>query len=304
MNREGKLYALLATARIANVPSVVSNLGAGVLLGSLAAGDEFAWPWPLMIAAILFYVSGNFLNDWADREWDIKHRPERALPRRLFLPHEYLNFACAGIAVGMILAAIHGWGAVIVSVLLVGFIALYTKVHKTAAWSVIPMGFCRACLPVLGYVGVREGFSGVALVPAVALLLYIIALSLSARFEAKGDMPIAKRNQATAMLVGAGVLPLLLSLFVDPLLGWIGIFPFGIWLALSLGKYRSPVPVHVSALLAGIPLLDAVILLPMSLIWLRLQRVEANDGMFLTALLLPLAAFVLGRALQRLAPAT
>ena len=53
MNRDGKLYALLATARIANVPSVVSNLGVGVLLGSLDAGEKFSWPWTLMMAAVL-----------------------------------------------------------------------------------------------------------------------------------------------------------------------------------------------------------------------------------------------------------
>ena len=56
MNKEGKLYALLATARIANVPSVVSNLCVGVLLGSLETGGDFSWPWGLMIAALLFYI--------------------------------------------------------------------------------------------------------------------------------------------------------------------------------------------------------------------------------------------------------
>lgn len=153
VNRDGKIYALLATARIANVPSVVSNLGVGVLLGSLNNGGDFSWPWLLMIAAVAFYVAGNFLNDWADREWDMANRPERALPRGLFRAHHYLVFASVGMAAGMGLAALHGWRAVIVSAALAGFIVLYTKVHKRAAWSVIPMGLCRACLPVLGFAG-------------------------------------------------------------------------------------------------------------------------------------------------------
>jgi 4-hydroxybenzoate polyprenyltransferase len=304
VNKEGKLYALLATARIANVPSVVSNLGVGVLLGSLGTGGDFSWPWALTLAAVLFYVSGNFLNDWADREWDIVNRPERALPRGLFWPHEYLNFACAGIAVGMILAAIYGWRAVIVSAALVGFIVLYTKVHKQAAWSVIPMGLCRACLPALGYVGVRGGIGGSMLFPAAALLLYIIALSLSARWESKAEVPEGKKLLSRMLLLAAGVVAALLPMMVMPLVGWIGMVAFFMWMLLCVTKYRSPVPAHVSALLAGIPLVDWVTLLPMVLIWMHLERVEAFDPMFSVAVFLPPAAFLLGRVLQRVAPAT
>ena len=35
MNRSGKLHALLSTARVANIPSVVSNVWLGVILGML-----------------------------------------------------------------------------------------------------------------------------------------------------------------------------------------------------------------------------------------------------------------------------
>ena len=304
MNKEGKLYALLATARIANVPSVVSNLSVGVLLGSLGTGEGFSWPWTLMIAAVLFYVSGNFLNDWADREWDVQHRPERALPRGLFGSRFYLGFACAGIAVGMILAALHGWRAGVVSAALVGFIVLYTKVHKQAAWSVIPMGLCRACLPVLGFVGVRGGTGGSMFFPAAALLLYIIALSLSARWESKAEVPKGKKLISRLLLLAAGVVATLLPIMVMPLVGWIGVIAFFLWMGLCVTKYRSPVPAHVSALLAGIPLVDWVILLPMALIWMHLGKVEAFDPMFSIAVFLPPAAFLIGRMLQRVAPAT
>lgn len=304
MNKEGKLYALMATARIANVPSVVSNLGVGVLLGSLGTGEDFSWPWGLMIAALLFYISGNFLNDWADREWDVQHRPERALPRGLFGSQFYLGFACAGIAVGMIIAALHGWRAGVVSAVLVGFIWLYTKVHKQATWAVIPMGLCRACLPVLGYVGVRGGISGSMLFPAAALLLYIIALSLSARWESKAEVPEEKKFLSRMLLLAAGLVAALLPMMAMPLVGWIGMVAFCMWMVLCFSKYQSPVPAHVSALLAGIPLVDWVTLLPMALIWMHLDRVEAFDPMFCVAVFLPPVAFVLGRVLQRVAPAT
>ncbi len=304
MNKEGKLYALLATARIANVPSVVSNLGVGVLLGSLDTGGDFSWPWGLMIAALLFYISGNFLNDWADREWDMVNRPERALPRGLFGSQFYLGFACAGFVVGLILAALHGWRAAGVSAVLVGFIVLYTKIHKQAAWSVIPMGLCRACLPVLGFVGVRGGTGGSMLFPAAALLLYIIALSLSARWESTAEVPKGKKLISRLLLLAAGVVATLLPIMVMPLVGWIGMTAFFMWMVLCVTKYRSPVPAYVSALLAGIPLVDWVTLLPMALIWMQLERVEAFDPMFSIAVFLPPVAFALGRMLQRVAPAT
>ncbi len=75
-------------------------------------------------------------------------------------------------------------------------------------------------------------------------------------------------------------------------------------MTLSLTKYRHPVPAHVSALLAGIPLVDWTLLFPLALIRV-LEGVVVVDGpVFYTALLLPPACFVIGRVLQRVAPAT
>ncbi|MEO5716834.1 MAG: UbiA family prenyltransferase, partial [Luteolibacter sp.] len=103
MNRSGKLHALFATARIANVPSVVSNVWLGVALGiaiNTPMGEGQSGPgipWShvilLMTAGICLYVGGNFLNDWMDRRWDSENRPERALPRGLFKPETYRNAA-------------------------------------------------------------------------------------------------------------------------------------------------------------------------------------------------------------------
>jgi hypothetical protein len=42
----------------------------------------------------------------------------------------------------------------------------------------------------------------------------------------------------------------------------------------------------------------------MALIWMQIERVEAFDPMFSIAVFLPPMAFVLGRMLQRVAPAT
>ncbi len=304
VNKEGKLYALLATARIANVPSVVSNLGVGVLLGSLATGEDFSWPWLLTLAAVLFYVGGNFLNDWADREWDMVNRPERALPRGLFSAKTYRLVFIACFGIGLLICSFSGWIALMIAFALVWLIVWYTEIHKRTSIAVIPMGLCRACLPVLGYVGVRGGIGGAALFPAAALLLYIIALSLSARWESKEEVPEGKKMQSRILLLAAGLVAALIPMMVMPLVGWIGMIAFFLWIGLCITKYRSPVPAHVSALLAGIPLVDWVTLFPMALIWMRLERVEAFDPMFCIAVFLPPVAFLTGRLLQRLAPAT
>jgi 4-hydroxybenzoate polyprenyltransferase len=134
VNKEGKLYALLATARIANVPSVVSNLGVGVLLGSLDTGDDFSWPWGLMIAAVLFYVSGNFLNDWADRDWDKVHRPERALPRGLFAAKAYFLTAIGCFGIGLVITGFSGWRALAIAFVLVGLIVFSFLMMDQQVW--------------------------------------------------------------------------------------------------------------------------------------------------------------------------
>ncbi|MEP5506975.1 MAG: UbiA family prenyltransferase, partial [Luteolibacter sp.] len=279
-------------------------LGGGVLLGCATEGAGFAWPWALSVAAVLFYVSGNFLNDWADREWDAEHRPERALPRGLFREGDYFKVAVGGMGLSLVVAGFYGWVALLVAAVLVGLIVLYTRVHKKVGWSGVPMGLCRACLPVLGFVAVRGSMGGQVLFPAVGVLVYVVALSLSARGESRPDVVQGEKWRARGMLAGSGLIAALLPVMIMPVVGWIGLLPFFLWLGLCVTKYQSPVPAHVSALLAGIPLVDWIVLFPMALVWLKLERVEVGGGMFLTALLFAPFCFVLGRALQRLAPAT
>ena len=82
--------------------------------------------------------------------------------------------------------------------------------------------------------------------------------------------------------------------------------PYAAWLALCFTKFKKPIPRYVSALLAGIPLVDFIASAPIAL-GLSGSLIEQNLGEMphLMALLaVPLVAFVVGRALQKLAPAT
>lgn len=299
-----KIHGLLATARVANVPSVLSNLGVGVFLGSVAADGDFEWPWLLSLAVVLFYVTGNFLNDWADRDWDREHRPERALPQGMFLARSYLVFVVVGMMVGLGIAASYGLGVGVVSVILVGLILIYTKIHKKTAFSVVPMGLCRACLPILGYLAMGESMSATVLYPALALLVYVLALSISARWESRGEIGREKKIFAWGLLVFSGLIAAGLVLVVNPMLAWLGLVPFGVWLGISLTRYRSPVSAQVSALLAGIPLVDWIILLPIALTLLGHEKMGWIDPALYVGLFLAPVSFVLGRVLQRVASAT
>ncbi len=305
MTRLVKLHALLATSRVANIPSVVSNvsLGAALAASGGSADADLVLKWvALSVAGILLYVSGNFLNDWMDRQWDAIHRPERALPAGIFKDGHYLATAVTSALGGVLIAAAAGPAAVMAALGILVFIVIYTRWHKSSSWAVIPMGLCRALLIVLGAAGVAGNGFPVWVAPhALALLIYIAALSLSARYETSANPPPAALFCSRFLLISAGLAMSSVWLFQSPLPAAVGLLPFSVWLALCLSRFRRPVPVHVSALLAGIPLLDWVALIPLALTG---SQAETAPGLAAACWLIPPLAFLSGRLLQRVAPAT
>ena len=338
MNHQGKLHALLSTARVANIPSVVSNVWLGVAVaGYLGGWCSFSQPWSaaarLALAGVLLYVSGNFLNDWADRAWDLKNRPERALPRGLFPPGLYLGVAAVCAAGGIFLSAVTSLASAALAVGILGMVAIYTYWHKRSPWAVVAMGLCRALLPVMGAVGfsavflgqgdwlslrlptgqlfeIRAGcpfippYSGMVGACALGLFCHIAGLSLSARYEAMPTPPAGISNLARLLFITAAgaVSYATYQWHVDSV--WFvvaGFFPYGLWTFLSLSLWRKPVSRHVSRLLAGIPLIDWMVLLPLSLPSLAVAGMPPFTA---ACLLLPPLAFVSALLLQRLAPAT
>ena len=308
MSRSGKIHALLSTARIANVPSVMSNVMVGVVLGTLTAvesGKQMPGsPWMsagiLAIAGVLLYVGGNFFNDWMDRSWDALHRPERALPSGLFPPTRYLGIATFLLAAGTGLA----WAASTRSGLVASGIVLsitsYTLWHKRSTWAVIAMGMCRALLPVMGFLAFYPYIDRVWPV-ACALFCYIIGLSLSARYESMTEPPKRVAVMARGLLLLAVVLVALgnRGLFLDRLSSICGALPYLAWTGFCLRFRRQPLSKLVSGLLAGIPFVDWMVLLPLAV------TLKNEYGAFSVAIaVMPPLAFIFALLLQRLAPAT
>ncbi len=309
MNRFGKLHALLSTARVANIPSVVCNVWLGVILGLAHGTAELTEPLWLKVgclaaAGVLLYVGGNFFNDWMDRKWDGEYRPERALPRGLFAPGLYagLAIAAAGLGTGLAFAADLRSGLAATGIVVA--IIIYTVAHKRTAWAVIPMGLCRALLPVMGSLAFFPYVDRVWPM-ACALLCYIIGLSLSARYESLAKPPASVAVAARGLLLVTAVLAACANkdLHTGALLGACGALPYLAWTSYTLRYRRQPVPKLVSALLAGIPLVDWMVLLPMSIL---LMRNSGEDVMLvtMTCFALPPLAFLSALLLQRLAPAT
>ncbi len=323
MSRPGKIRSLLATARIANVPSVISNVWAGIAIGAIVQrwehGGQSVWLDAsfLSLAGVCLYIGGNFLNDWHDREWDAKNRPERALPTGLFSPGTYLLLAVILELLGLVLALLVSWKCAVVAAAIILFIVIYTRWHKKAVWPVIPMGLCRALLPIMGFVGFASvirframaefGLPSPSLVVAfhaLALLIYIAGLSLGARYESSSHPSKAALAVSKAALIFSGVLAAALWTYLSVKAGVIAFIPFAVWMLFCLTKFRRPIPVHVSALLAGIPLIDWIAMLAYGLLAPPATYPPAIHPYVIACLVIPPLAFITGRLLQKLAPAT
>lgn len=329
-----RLRALLATLRIANAPSVVSNVWLGFMVGWMVWSYPFwhrfeAPAWKalgiLSTAGLCLYFAGNLANDWFDRNWDKVRRPERALPSGLFHPRSYLTGAVVLSMAGVGLAAMESSASAICAVVILSLVACYTWFHKKAIWAVVPMGLCRAGLYAMSFfaswqvwdphdqrygdidiTGIIVSKLGIIITLMTGLFCYIVGLSLSARYEGMENPPPGPLVVSKTLLF----LPILAMscwfMPLSPLFGIIGMIPFLIWLILCVTRFRTPIPRYVSALLAGIPLVDFIAAAPIAL-YLDSDLIEQSlwDLPHLQALLLiPLIAFILGRLLQKVAPAT
>ena len=320
------MRALASSLRLPNAPSVLSNVALGYLLGAWYLGPPEN-PAPhlvtLGLAGLALYFSGNLANDWFDRTWDAAHRPERALPRGLYRPGSYLAAAVVLAAAGTALAFSLGSACGISALAIVALVAFYTVVHKRVAWSVIPMGLCRAGLHVMGATAVLEALPPAWAIPpgvetlgaraatalfvathAAGLFSYIAGLSLTARTESIAGPP------ASLWWISRALLLIPFAAMSAWWMPWftihaaLALVPLAVWLALALTRFRRPVPRLVAALLAGIPLVDFIAALPLSLAMTPPAESPFSRLLPAVGLITPLAAFVAGRALQRWADAT
>ncbi len=295
MKSGGIIHSLAASSRIANVPSVLCNVLLGVALAALWGKPlnptEIA---PLMLAGVFLYFGGNFLNDWADRDWDAKHRPERALPRGLFPSGVYLIFATAFMAAGLGFCAMVHTNCLWVGAAIAVMILLYTRIHKRSAWSVIPMGICRGLLPVLALATSPHVPLIVALAPC-ALFLDIALLTWRARFEGNPDhTPMSGALSRLVAQLPALQLLTLATQMPNGTFAYLGILPLVFRDHVCRTSQHRGAHTLISALLVSLPLLDWVFLFPAA--W---QAASTNAPLAVACLCFPPVAFFAGQLLQR-----
>lgn len=199
---ESRGRAWFDLARAGNLPSVGSNVLAALVLSSAGAPG---WPAPgLLGLAILggglLYAGGATLNDVADAAFDARHRPERAIPRRLIPRAAAAWVGALEMAAG--LAVLFGIGVpALPAAALAATILAYDWWHKRWAGSVLLMAGCRVLLAVCLAAIPGQAFLSAFRWWGLALFVYIAGLSLLARWEYRPGSPAARLGRAVRHLL-------------------------------------------------------------------------------------------------------
>ena len=284
-----KLSTALALARGSNLPTVWTNILAGVVLAGGTAN-----PGRLGILAAmgtLLYAGGMFLNDACDAAIDAEERPERPIPAGLATRREVVVGAGLLLTGGIVLAGSLGFAPLIAALVTVGLIIAYNLHHKENALAPVIMGGCRMGLYACAALSVSPDPPLRVWIGAAALLTYVLGLTYAA----------AREHDGAGSLRGA----LMLGLWAPLVAGaWmLGTLPgpahlalvvgFGLWTAQALRSVKTRRPRRIRhgviSLIAGISLVDALL-------------IAAVSGPPLA--LVALAAFLLTLALQRVVAGT
>lgn len=284
----------LRLGRVSNVPTVWTNVAAGVALAGAAFPlGIFAG---LVVALSLFYIGGMYLNDAFDREIDARERPERPIPSGIVSPGFVFTVGFGLMAAGwLMLVAIGyapdegtGWRGPLAGALLGGAIVVYDMWHKANPMSPLIMGVCRVLVYVTAALAVAPFVSVHVAVAAIVALAYLIGLTYAAKQENLGRITNAWPLGFLAVAVGHAVWTA-----TTGVAGFLAAAAFLGWLAWSMQFLLMPdrvnLPRAVVSLIAGLCLLDAVFIAAAGYTW---------------PVLLAAAAFLLTRALQRHIPGT
>jgi hypothetical protein len=183
------LGTALRLGRISNLPTVWTNVAAGIVL---SGAPLKAWSaLLLMLSLSLFYTAGMFLNDAFDRDFDRRSRPRRPIPAGEVEAATVFAGGFALLVIGFVVlvvvsyAAAEGgaWKGPAAGILLAGAIILYDAWHKANPVGPVLMGLCRLLVYVVAGLSVAGHLPLGLLVAAVVCLCYLIGLTYLAKQE-------------------------------------------------------------------------------------------------------------------------
>lgn len=207
--RRPRWRAYLLLARVSNLPTVWSNVLAGMMAaGAVVSPETFA---RLALSISLFYVGGMFLNDAFDAEIDARQRPERPLPSGDVTLREVFTVGAALLVAGLLLLPREG-PSLLFGALLAAAIVFYDYQHKGAAFAPLVMGICRGLVYVIAGAA-TAGVTGAVVAGALVMTAYVAGLTVVARLAGADARWLVPLLIAGISLVDAGVIAVVSSSF-------------------------------------------------------------------------------------------
>jgi len=260
-----KFLALLATGRVANLPTVWSNvLVAYFLLNSHYSAPSLELFSSLglgLLSTSLLYLGGCVLGDYKDAEFDTLQRPNRPIPQGILKLNTVKWIAIISLVSGFLLACLaltnptHSLTLVLLSLAIISY-AIYHK--KNRLFALINMALCRSLLFLFACSLTGNELSGASFAIAISIGLYTFFLSSVAATE---SIP-GQINFRKSLFIGMAALPIIALLSIKPesLSYPIGaLLIYLLWLTRSFSILPHSKPAFVSNALAGFCLLDACI---------------------------------------------
>jgi hypothetical protein len=246
----------LRLGRVSNLPTVWTNVLAGVVLsaGSLGPGG-----WTLLLLGLsLLYVAGMYLNDAFDADIDAAERPSRPIPNGEASRTAVFANGFGLLAGGMLCIALFGGGAPQAGLALAVAIVVYDAVHKQTVLAPLLMALCRLLIYPVAALAASGAFSSALFWGATGLFCYIAGLTYAARQEAFDRV---ERMWPLAILAAPFLVGLVLAGSNLQALMLLAVFALWTGGCFYLLRRRQPGDIGraVSLMLAGISLYDAVL---------------------------------------------
>ncbi|MEM1444595.1 MAG: UbiA family prenyltransferase [Planctomycetota bacterium] len=206
-----RLRAWLELTRCSNLPTVWSNVAAGIAWGvhasSLAHAEDRAavvlrpvpdlWTvvnsaFVLIVAGSLLYTAGMVLNDAFDAKIDAKERPSRPIPSGRVSRRTAFTAGLAMLALGVLACwpyAASPWTMPLAVVIAVA-ILIYNAFHARIAATVVLVPIARGLLAFLAALtvgGAAWGPTWIAGLHGASLVVFTLMVSAWARGEVAGE---------------------------------------------------------------------------------------------------------------------